>query len=60
MPEGGLDEWTSWRCARDDAKFCPVEGCPTHYGCAREHGWMPGDESPREVRGLSSLTFPIG
>lgn len=42
--------------------FCPPEGCPkwarntsgewSPYGCAREHGWKPGDESPRECMGM--------
>ena len=46
MAEGGLDEWTSWRCGNDDTKFCPPEGCPQSYGCARERGWLPGMPTP--------------
>lgn len=46
MPEAGLDEWESWKCARDTEKFCPPEGCPKNYGCARDHGWTPGMPSP--------------
>lgn len=51
MPEAGLDEWTSWRCARNIAKFCPEEGCPAHYGCARDHGWTPEMPTPPECLG---------
>lgn len=54
MPEAGLDENTSWRCALDNAKFCPAEGCPEHYGCARDHGWQPEMPSPDECRGVKS------
>lgn len=52
----------AWRCASDDNKFCPPEGCPkfarnaagdwVEYGCARKRGWAPGMESPRECQGL--------
>ena len=45
--------------------FCPPEGCPKYarnsvgewvaFGCARENGWKPGDESPRECMGLLPL-----
>lgn len=52
MPEGGLDEFTSWRCARDNAKFCPAEGCPAHFGCARDQGWLPGMPTPAECLGI--------
>ena len=45
----------SWRCANNDNKFCPPEGCPKRYGCAREKGWKMGDESPRECQGLAPI-----
>lgn len=52
MPEGGLDEWTSWRCGNDASKFCPSEGCPKSYGCARDHGWLPGMPPPNGCLGI--------
>jgi hypothetical protein len=52
MAEGGLDEWQSWRCCRDDKKFCPPEGCPKSYGCARERGWTKGMPTPNGCIGL--------
>lgn len=55
MAEAGLDEYESWRCCHDNKLFCPPEGCPANYGCARDHGWKPGDESPRECQGLMPL-----
>lgn len=55
-------DYQSWRCAHDETKFCPPEGCPkvarnadggwVDYGCAREKGWRFGDDSPRECQGL--------
>lgn len=52
----------SWRCSNDISKFCPPEGCPQKarnaggewfdYGCARDHGWLPGRPSPAECQGL--------
>ena len=55
-------DFESWRCKQDEGKFCPPEGCPktardrdgiwTPYGCARDHGWEPGDPSPNECKGL--------
>jgi hypothetical protein len=54
----------SWRCCHEGETpmFCPPEGCPktarnadgkwVPYGCAREHGWSPGDPSPKECQGL--------
>lgn len=49
-------DYEAWRCKHDDKKFCPDEGCPKSYGCARDHGWKPGDPSPPECRGLPSAT----
>ena len=52
-------DYESWRCCHDDKKYCPIEGCPVTaivngkpilYGCARDHGWNPGDPSPKECR----------
>lgn len=48
-------DFQSWRCCNDNSKFCPPEGCPLAYGCARDHGWKPGDPSPRECQGLPAL-----
>ncbi len=36
-------DFEAWRCCHDDRQFCPPEGCPLSYGCARDHGWKPGD-----------------
>lgn len=52
MAEGGLDENTSWRCGRDPSQFCPEEGCPKSYGCARERGWRQGMPTPNGCLGL--------
>lgn len=41
----------SWRCAKNTWKFCPSEGCPKSYGCARDHGWKLGNKSPGECSG---------
>lgn len=55
-------DFEAWRCSHDDKKFCPDEGCPKigpdgkPYGCARDHGWNPGDPSPRACRGLRELS----
>lgn len=35
--------------------FCPPEGCPKSYGCAREHGWLPEMPSPDGCTGKASL-----
>lgn len=48
-------DFQSWRCCHDDKKFCPPEGCPADYGCARLHGWKPGDPSPPECCGKVGL-----
>ena len=51
-------DYQSWRCCHDDSKFCPPEGCPKYlpgnrvYGCARDHGWEPGQPSPPECQGI--------
>lgn len=53
------NDWTAWRCADEklgEKMFCPPEGCPKAYGCAREHGWKPGDPSPRECMGFAPAT----
>jgi len=42
---GGKGEG-SWHCAENIWQFCPPEGCPKSYGCARKHGWKLGDPSP--------------
>jgi hypothetical protein len=55
MSEAGLDEWQSWRCSNDATKFCPPEGCPKDYGCARMKGWQTGEPSPRECQELKPL-----
>ena len=44
----------SWRCKNGDFKFCPPEGCPKSYGCAREKGWKLGDPSPNGVKGIET------
>ena len=44
-------DYESWRCANDDKRFCPPEGCPKWYGCARDHGWTPGQPSPDACTG---------
>lgn len=55
-------DFEAWRCSHDDHLFCPDEGCPKTgpdgkpYGCARDHGWKPGDPSPRACRGLRDVT----
>lgn len=46
MSESQPDREGSWRCAMDLTKFCPIEGCPASYGCAREKGWDPSQPSP--------------
>ena len=45
---GDMD-FQSWRCKHEregENLFCPIEGCPKYYGCARDHGWQPGDVTP--------------
>ena len=49
-------DYEGWRCRHDNKIFCPPEGCPKSYGCARDKGWKPGMESPRECRGLTAIT----
>ncbi len=39
-------DFEAWRCCHDDKKFCPDEGCPKSYGCAREKGWNQGMPTP--------------
>jgi len=56
-------DFEAWRCMRDDSKFCPPEGCPKDYGCARDKGWMPGQPTPegclpRQVR-TEMVNIPI-
>lgn len=48
-------DYEAWRCCRDTSLFCPDEGCPVSYGCARDKGWQPGQPSPRECQGLPAL-----
>lgn len=50
-----LADPTVWLCSHDSALICPPEGCPKSYGCARDHGWKPGDPTPRECLGLSPV-----
>jgi hypothetical protein len=55
------DAFESWHCKHENDQskgflFCPPEGCPKHYGCARDHGWKPGDPSPRECQDLPPLS----
>lgn len=45
-------DYEAWRCCKDDAKFCPTEGCPKHLGCARERGWKPDQPSPYTAAGI--------
>lgn len=51
-------DYEAWRCTHDMEKFCPPEGCPktgpggVAYGCARDHGWKPGDPSPAACLGI--------
>lgn len=40
-----------WRCGKHEWKFCPKEGCPKSYGCARDKGWKLGQPSPPECQG---------
>jgi hypothetical protein len=58
MAEGGLDEWASWLCPHEDGKFCPPEGCPKSYGCARKHGWETGQPTPDGCLGRVPLPLP--
>lgn len=49
---------SSWRCMHEkdgENLFCPPEGCPVSYGCARDKGWKFGDPTPRECLGLPPL-----
>jgi hypothetical protein len=44
-------DFESWRCCHSEEAgnpvlFCPPEGCPVSYGCARDKGWKPGDPTP--------------
>lgn len=48
-------DYEAWRCCRDASLFCPDEGCPVFYGCARDKGWVPGAPSPAECRRLPAL-----
>lgn len=57
MAEAGIDEYESWRCCKNINVYCPIEGCPSSYGCARDKGWLPGMESPRECRGLPPISL---
>jgi len=60
-----MSDLEAFRCCHEkdgENMFCPPEGCPKEardrngtyqpYGCARDHGWNPGEMSPRECRGL--------
>lgn len=41
-------DYEAWRCMHEKEGqnlFCPDEGCPKHLGCARDHGWKPGQPS---------------
>lgn len=51
-------DFESWRCSHDERLFCPAEGCPKDYGCARDRGWKPGDPSPPECCGEVPLADP--
>lgn len=42
-------DFEAWRCKHDDNKFCPDEGCPKYYGCARMKGWQPGQPTPEAI-----------
>ncbi len=39
-------DFESWRCKHDINIFCPPEGCPKEFGCARDKGWEPGQPTP--------------
>lgn len=48
-------DFTSWRCCHEkegERLFCPIEGCPKSYGCARDQGWKPGDPTPDGCVGI--------
>ncbi len=47
-----------FRCVDADWKFCPPEGCPKWYGCARKQGWKLGDPSPPECTGKALPPTP--
>ncbi len=53
-----ITDFGAWRCKHDDSLFCPIEGCPKSYGCARDKGWQPGQPSPRECMGLRRPLSP--
>ena len=42
-------DFEAWRCKHDTNKFCPDEGCPSWFGCARDKGWQPGEPTPKEI-----------
>lgn len=46
-------DFTPWRCCHEkpgEKAYCPPEGCPKSYGCAREKGWKPGDPTPEACK----------
>lgn len=48
-------DFTAWRCCHEkpgENIFCPEEGCPKSYGCARDKGWRTGDKTPPEILGI--------
>lgn len=46
-----MSDFQAWHCGRNEALFCPEEGCPKGY-CAREHGWLLGQPSPDRCTGI--------
>lgn len=56
-------DFQAWHCMHEkdgEALFCPLDGCPKSYGCARDKGWLPSMDSPRECLGLPALDKLVG
>ena len=53
-------DYESWRCTHDMTLFCPPEGCPASYGCARDKGWEPTQPSPFESEAAAYGPCPDG
>ncbi len=63
MAEAGLGEWDSWRCCNEPngvKMFCPPEGCPKSFGCARDQGWLPGRPTPNGCKTLPAQSSERG
>ncbi len=48
-------DYSAWRCTHEEGRFCPDEGCPKWFGCARIKGWIPGQPNPAYATASTEL-----